>query len=553
MFAAIVGQLMTVTAAWRLEQSITIGLLEYLLASRSLGSAFLSLMKLRIFNTWVPLVLSVWCLSPLGGQASLRAVFSGVSYTDSLMVIHHLDSNNTTPINIFGSDRNHFNQAINALFITGLASSNSSKLGSQDIYGNLHIPMLEAITSEPATNAWYELRDRDTPAHTALLGIPFIGVPNKADSSFNIQTSYIFCSCALESFEFESTMDLGFLWNLSDPKTEGSNTTTMTYGRENSTDPRLRDISAARQWNDTTPRVIGLQSWARSATPQLVTEAWCNLTTTYIEVQALCSGGPQNCTATSVRRAPHQSWIDTATTLDCIWGQSCAYPLNYASNIFRNFVDVLPQTKAADYTPLEQYFLTPDVPFLLPAGQLAISSIGDKLFSQRLSQLLNTYLLACSAPYVIPGNFSYPTEEGTYSAGHSIGGTSPSYGIRSTEGRVQTSQIVLRCHFTWTIVLITISFLLIAAGLSTAILDSCRMGPQVLDDFASSLRYNRYASIEQKNSVEDGIDIARRSRHVRVQLGDVRPHDEIGLVAVATTIDGDEQTVERLRRRRLYA
>lgn len=63
MFAAIMGQLMTVIAAWKLERSITIGLLEYLLASRSLGSAFPSLMKLRIFNTWVPLVLSVWCLS----------------------------------------------------------------------------------------------------------------------------------------------------------------------------------------------------------------------------------------------------------------------------------------------------------------------------------------------------------------------------------------------------------------------------------------------------------------------------------------------------------
>jgi len=82
------------------------------------------------------------------------------------------------------------------------------------------------------------------------------------------------------------------------------------------------------------------------------------------------------------------------------------------------------------------------------------------------------------------------------------------------------------------------------------------MGPQVLDDFTTSLRYNAYASIEQKSSIEDGVDIARRSRHVRVQLGDVRPDEEVGLVAVATVTaatDDGSQTVGQLRRKRLYA
>lgn len=59
------------------------------------------------------------------------------------------------------------------------------------------------------------------------------------------------------------------------------------------------------------------------------------------------------------------------------------------------------------------------------------------------------------------------------------------YDIQSIQGRVKRSQIVLRCHVAWTIVLIAISSLLIAAGLSTAILDSSRMGPPVLYDFTS--------------------------------------------------------------------
>jgi len=94
---------MTVFASWRLERSIAIGSLEYILGSRSLGSAFLSIIKLRILNTWAPLILSVWCLWPVGGQASLRAVYAEVSYTNSSIDLHYSDNNNTTPIAVYAS------------------------------------------------------------------------------------------------------------------------------------------------------------------------------------------------------------------------------------------------------------------------------------------------------------------------------------------------------------------------------------------------------------------------------------------------------------------
>jgi hypothetical protein len=218
-------------------------------------------------------------------------------------------------------------------------------------------------------------------------------------------------------------------------------------------------------------------------------------------------------------------------------------------------MNAVPQSSHGDYTALEQFFVTPDAPFIFPDSTLPIGDVGEKLFSQRLTQLLNTYLLTSSAPYAVSGNFTHSPQDEVYSAGHSTAASAPSYGIRSTQGRVERSQTVFRCHLTWTIILVAISSLLIAAGLSTAILDSFRKGPQVLDDFTSSLRYSPYASIEQKSSIEDGIDIARRSRHLTVQLGDVRPHEEVGLVAVATkAVDFDsEQAVGRLRRRRVYA
>jgi hypothetical protein len=239
MFAAIVGQLMTVLASWKLERSITIGLLECLLGSRSLGSAFLSLVKLRIFNIWVPAILSVWCLSPLGGQASLRSVSSLVSYTASSMDFYYLDSNNTTPIAVYASASDSYIPVIDSIFVTALASSNSSKNGSRDMYGNLHIPMLEAITPAPITNAWYDLRNHDAPVHSALLEIPFVGVPNEANTSFVVHTSYVFSSCTLG---VQLVADDGYIWNISSP---GGGSGPRTYGRMNATGPWLRDNHSA--------------------------------------------------------------------------------------------------------------------------------------------------------------------------------------------------------------------------------------------------------------------------------------------------------------------
>ena len=428
---------MTVIAAWKLERSIAIGLLEYLLGSRSLGSAFLSLVKLRIFDTWIPVIISAWCLSPLGGQASLRAVSSTITYTDSLMDFHILDNNNTTPINVFASASDSYSAAINSVFVTALASSNASKYGSQDMYGNLHLPTLESITSEPAADDWYNLEEQEVPVHPALLGIPFTGVPNDANSSFSVSTSYVFCNCAVAIESFELSAAAEYVWNVttSGPGSR-SKIAAMTYGRDNATGPRLQDISPSHQRDDTASRTIGLQSRNFFLDPGTVSEAWCNLSTTYIELRAQCSRGPQNCTVTKARKAPYQPWPSIATTLDCIWGGQDCQPTFLANAFFREFMRAVPPSSHADYTALEQFFLTPGVPFLFPNSTIPIGNIGDMLFSQRLTQLLNTYLLTSSAPYAVSGDFSYSPQDEGYSTGHSIANSplssSPSYGIQTT-------------------------------------------------------------------------------------------------------------------------
>jgi hypothetical protein len=89
-----------------------------------------------------------------------------------------------------------------------------------------------------------------------------------------------------------------------------------------------------------------------------------------------------------------------------------------------------------------------------------------------------------------------------------------------------------------------------AAGVATVILNLIRKGPEVLDSFTSSLRDNPFVQGDIGPSTEDGPDKARRLGNVELIVGDVRPEEESGYIAVA--VDTKEQPVEKLRPVRRY-
>jgi hypothetical protein len=77
MFAAIFGRFLTSLTAWRLERGVDVAAVEYLTGSRTVFGAISTPFRLRIFHRTLPLLLALWSLSPLGGQASIRVVSLG--------------------------------------------------------------------------------------------------------------------------------------------------------------------------------------------------------------------------------------------------------------------------------------------------------------------------------------------------------------------------------------------------------------------------------------------------------------------------------------------
>ncbi|KAI0199497.1 hypothetical protein F4808DRAFT_213228 [Astrocystis sublimbata] len=80
-FAAVVGRFLQNVAAYKLEKGATIMTLEYLLHCRTVFTTLLAPFALRTFNIFTPILVVMWALSPLGGQASLRVISTGVLST----------------------------------------------------------------------------------------------------------------------------------------------------------------------------------------------------------------------------------------------------------------------------------------------------------------------------------------------------------------------------------------------------------------------------------------------------------------------------------------
>lgn len=269
-----------------------------------------------------------------------------------------------------------------------------------------------------------------------------------------------------------------------------------------------------------------------------------------------------NCTAIAVCKSLSSPWSETATALDGItfmnasalagdelWTAFYDGPVVLTQTAAKFFFSVFMSaaaTRSNGYTAMEQFFLKPDVPFELVASDFQtdgvpvyevtpIADIGAVLFSRRLAQLLNTFWIASYAPLAIMTG-STSSDNMVYNLSQENDGAhfADRSGSNVTTADVIATEVVLKVNKAWAAGLTIISSLLILAGISGFLLDVWQKSPSVIDFFVSNLRQNPYADIGEHKSTEDGADMARRLKHTMVQIGDVRPGEDIGMIAIAT-------------------
>lgn len=560
-YAGVVARSLRSLAAWRLERSASVLALEYLLGSRTVLSAITTPLELRAFSVAPLLLIPLWALSPLGGQAALRVVSAVPAAQNTSIPISALSFFSPFTHEGPGSASSPgLLEAINSAFTSALISPPSSKHSGQDAFGNIKIPMLEAVPGYRGGNSSTWLNLKDDPVYSAITGLRTQTIPSSGTTSFNMETGYMYADCRV-SHKIANRSAAYAAGNFGIAPFSGS-----YLLRENSNTTTSHPSSV----------VFSSFSYGEDHTGNL-TVANCTLTTTYVEVSIKCEGA-QQCGSTAIRSSqlPHNGSECPETAPPALSAPVTSYynvsynatdltvldgMCNSDTNYMNYFVSFENSSNSADFcdtgncmaSPMESYLLDPDQPFSVdnPYGSYGgfvlttppIWPIGDKAFSQRFTQLLNTYWINSIAPFVVTGNLTVSNFTGYLDSQNT-------FDVRNFTAQNETQLTALRCHRSWLTVLLIAALVMLLTGLAGAVFGALRRGPDILGRFSPLLRDHPYANGMEGPSMEDAVEQARRLRHLQVTLGDVKPGADVGHVAIAAAV-GD-QPISRLDKSRLY-
>ncbi|KAH0538087.1 hypothetical protein FGG08_005299 [Glutinoglossum americanum] len=546
MFAAIVGRALKSICLWRLQEGEYIGLLDALLGSTTFTNTITTQVSLRSLHFVGVLLVLLWALSPIGGQASLRVLsFEPHPITNSA-TLQYMDTNSSYEA-YMAADTGSQLSPVDALFLSALAAPPTTKASSSDTWGNLKIPMLETIPgySEKRAQTWLSVdagNTNSTLTYSSLLGVPIANIPSRGNTTFNLETSYWVLNCSpLEPVD--SYADMNNLLNNTGSTVPdwvaswgGINSTTLEVTpsgefRCNAIDPQMP------------PRTIQYVSYDSylgfGSNPG--TKATCTVRTSYVELSVSCRGW--DCNVGKIRQStlPHQpTWY---TGLDNCNGYG---PTPAFSWYAAYFARIIAGVHGAEPTALQLYFINPANPFNISAiySMPPLYSVGSQSFAISLAQLLNTYWIA-----------SVGTE--ALVLGHPANFTALSFlALKATRflhttATITVNEEVMVCHWGWLIALLIATFAMFLAAVAKLVIDLQIWIPTLSMNISTIARNNPCFTLPHSGSALSDSKRSRLLRDMKARFGDVAPGDQVGYLMAGDCYE-DGGHVLRFQKNRYY-
>ncbi|KAK7993219.1 hypothetical protein PG989_006600 [Apiospora arundinis] len=566
-FAAIIARFLRALAAIKLEHGTTVSTLEHLLQSRTVFSAVTAPFTLRQLRIAAPLLLALWSLSPLGGQASLRLVYTAPHLETSKHNFTYLAYVSGSFTGGRGSSAGDDRRiGIYSVFTASLMSPIAGQRAHQDLYGNIKIPLLNRVRNFTYTDTWKVLRQDEDVPWSSLVGLPVENVPASGVSRFIISTGYMVAACEVAGLNYSLPVNNGTGYGsaLCGNARDGAYSKCHESGGNfavSKVGPMIYGSSINKSTNLPLFPPVSFEFRATASgfgdsSKTLLTRANCSVTMEYVDVQIECNG--RSCHSIAIRPstqpATHAEAIGVGKEITQYYNFTRFTPINglgyEAVNtmyFFDEFVNATNPKAGCSRTrcspsPIESHLGRPG---MLQGLELpALWRIGNDLFSERLTQLLNTFWIVSIAPHAVTGNF-------TPSVPSANQGVDSFIRTDSDMGTTQYERAVIQCDYAWLSVLLLASSTMLLCGLASIVLGMMRRGPDLLDRFGTLLRDNPYAPDPYYSSLEDSLSRSKRLADVKVCLGDVRPDDDVGYTAIAHV--DDDAAVQRLRRGRMYA
>jgi hypothetical protein len=511
-FAIVVGHLMATVATWRIERGERILILEQLLGSKTIGATIGTFFKLRSFSILGLALIGLWAMSPLGGQAALRIASIDLKY--STQITNFSTVNFDSEPFVYASARTSFGILTDAIFGSSLLGPPIMKASAQDTWGHMKIPLIDQLEgySNDVDFHWYPVPNNTNVTYSSLVGLPTLPRIENANASFAFSTSYWSLACA--DLRLINRSDISQNMSGIPPIQPYSITVPLVY-----------NFSIAAP----APKNFNLSSLPANSRPVVVQSrhidsrqmfTHCNWTRTFVEVEAYCVSS--KCSVTNMRN-------DEKPQNFSVWNSGLATPI-----AIENIATLYTVQRGDQATPIEQYFVDPENPLVFE--WIDYSGLSAATFSTRFTQLVNSYWLSAIVPTTILTNTK--------------GGSAEDTKRISMNGRTTRSEQVFLCHKRWLMILLVASMVIFFAGVTTMILNLTLHVPFVLDSFSSLTRDNPYfqGGLAAGSSL-DGSERARRLGHIRVQLGDVAGHRDIGHIAIRSIKD---DVASKLGHGRLY-
>jgi hypothetical protein len=541
----VVGRLSIKLASFKIERGTTLGFLERLVGSQTVGGAILTQFRLWPLSFLAFGLILLWLLSPLGSQAILRTLSTTLTSINSTTNITYIS---TRQPSYSGTSQfyNEWFSGFAGLFGASLLASQPVKVGPSDLWGNVKIPILSNTTSSD----WSPVPQDDTVTYTSLFGIPISGPSSETgNTTFTIESTYISLSC------FNRTS------NVTRAPTEDSLTISPRLspkfynpGLISTAGPFIaaQNVTATTEWaigylgiditdllpsNTTLPSLDALPSHTTTEPPGLllyqdfsglrnVTSIFCTPSQNYVESQILC-------TTDFATEPTSQSCSVIAQRLSSL--PNAPVSLTYMSfkEVFLGISELLSQSYQTinGIDLLQNYLFSPNDNAFIQNTRYAKTSedesrFGDVdlgLFGERLGAVLNTFLQGSqlNASLFLTGS-DLPSPETPATTNSSfLSGIQAVSPILTIPGDSTTNERVFAVSYIWLGLFLGATTAMLLSAIAAAVLSHLTILPQYLNSVSSLVRESGNVGMPPGGANLSGMQKSRRLKTLGVMLGDI--------------------------------
>ncbi|KAH7419391.1 hypothetical protein BKA64DRAFT_15773 [Cadophora sp. MPI-SDFR-AT-0126] len=582
-FSAVVGSLMVKVACWQLEKGASLGLLERLVGSRTVGGTIITQARLRSITLVSFGLVFLWLLSPLGSQSVLRILSTSTESSTSKSDIAYFNSRQASQAS--SPTFNSWFSAFAAMFSSALLSPEAAKNSSMDIWGNVRIPFFSSLSDiDPDDNGWKQIPKLNYIAtYTSLFGIPIARLPI-GNTTLNIESTYMQLDCS--NITSQVVRGLNFFTNPGLISTAGpfnssqnvSATTTWAMGYVGADVTSLLPNSSIHSLDnlpaDTAAKAFlpGLFVYQDFTGRQNVTSVYCVPSQVYVESTIRCDKSsasiPADCAVTAQRLSllPHMpttlttfSILSTFLSLTSLLPSTTPSPNNI--DLMQNYLIKPFSNTYIQSTPTVSQSPISSTDTNTNENESRLLSVPLKDISRRLSQIINTFLqgtLPNATSYLKHDITTLPTfitANTSTLLSSQISALSPTLTVPS---QLLTLTSTFSISWLWASLFLFSTLSMLLSALFEAFLSRQTLMRGYLSYVSSLCRESQYVSFPAGGVGMDGLERSRMCQDVRIKLGDLGDVEggfEVG-TGVALKVGrlgiGREEMVIGLDRRKLY-